>query len=190
MESYNHSIIASPQIPLHHPDWDYNYSVLGSEKEIIKFYLCSLHPDHYMRVLAEGKLDIRDYVARNAIQGNFDLRKLMGYTLQDCLCTPTTIMRHCCICGVGLWMRLEAGMRDSRKSTSHRAIDSKIESLPSRSSKEPGTWICWSRKNMPIRIHRHSLKGLARPGIFSASWTPFLKARPIISLNLLKNDTK
>lgn len=32
IESYNHSVLETPPVPLASPSWDYNYAFLGSEK--------------------------------------------------------------------------------------------------------------------------------------------------------------
>lgn len=58
-------------VPLSHPDWDYSYAFLGSEKEVIKFHLCTLDYDRYMEEIAVGKFDIRDYIEVHKPPKNF-----------------------------------------------------------------------------------------------------------------------
>lgn len=64
-------------VSLDHPSWDYSYAFLASEKEVIKFHLCTLDYNRYMEEVAVGKLDIRDYISVHKPPKTFTLSKFV-----------------------------------------------------------------------------------------------------------------
>lgn len=64
-------------VSLDHPSWDYSYAFLASEKEVIKFHLCTLDYNRYMEEVAVGKLDIRDYISVHKPPKTFTFSKFV-----------------------------------------------------------------------------------------------------------------